>query len=150
LRNLYQRREGKDEVNDVSSPKEPKSANSPAVDTVTLDIIQQSPVVESVDPAHLSYTGKASLNIHSESTGFNRELHALLQHVYSKIPLDINFGTSSGEAGSSPPSPNNEVLVKVNDVASDALLPESTNMDVNNDAPPPQHMEKRNYFSIYL
>jgi hypothetical protein len=49
-----------------------------------------------------------------------------------------------------PPPPNNEVLVKVNDVASDALLPESTNMDVNNDAPPPQHMEKRNYFSIYL
>ena len=49
-----------------------------------------------------------------------------------------------------PLPPNNEVLGKVNDVASDSLLPESTNMDVNNDAPPPQRMEKRNYFSIYL
>jgi hypothetical protein len=113
-------------VNDVSSLKEPKSARNTVVNAATSDIIQQSTVVQSVDPAHLPDTGKTLSNINSESTGFNHELHALLQHVYSKVPLDINFGTSSGEAN----------------VASDALLPESTNMDVNNDAPPPQHREK--------
>jgi hypothetical protein len=84
-----------------------------------LAIVQQSTVVQSVDPAHLSDTGKTLSNSNTESTEFNHELHALLQHVYSEVPLDINFGISSGEALSyyTLVPPNNEVLLKVIHVA---------------------------------
>ena len=108
-------------VNDVSSSKEPKSTNNTAVDAATsdLDIVQQSTVVQTVDPAYLSDTGKTLSNSNTESTEFNHELHALLQHVYSEVPLDINFGISSGEALSyyTLVPPNNEVLLKVIHVA---------------------------------
>jgi hypothetical protein len=79
---------------DVKSPsmKKPKGeANSPAADTAASDVVQQSPVVESVDPAHLLDIGDTLSNINSESTLFNHEVPALLQHVYSEVLLDVNF-----------------------------------------------------------
>jgi hypothetical protein len=71
-------------VKDGSSPKNPKSSNTTAVNAATLAIAQQSTVVQSADHAHLSDTGKNLSNSNAESTGFNHEIHELSQHVYSE------------------------------------------------------------------
>jgi hypothetical protein len=89
------RRAKSPKVNVGSSPNNPKSSttnsNFTAVNAATSDIIHQSTVVQSVDPAHLLDTGKTWSNRNAESTGFNHELHSLLQHAYSDVPLGIKI-----------------------------------------------------------
>jgi hypothetical protein len=96
------------DIKTESKKKRISQANSLKVDAATSDNQQRSPVVESVDPALPLDQGKTSSTISSASTGFNCELHALLQQVYAKVLLEreLTLGTVNPEQSSVPTTEN--------------------------------------------
>ncbi len=73
-----------------SKKKKIHQAKSPKVESATSDSQLQSPVVDSAGRASIG-SGKTNSVTSPASTASNHELHALLQHVYAKAPLDNFF-----------------------------------------------------------